>query len=79
MAGRPPDVSDEEILALFEGADGHQLTTTDVKNELGYTQSGIYRRLRSLSEDGYLERRSIGNNTLWWLSDEYLAGDLDDG
>lgn len=77
MAGRPPDVTDEEILSLFEDADGHQLTTSDVKGAFEYTQSGAYRRLRSLEEDGYLDSRSIGNNTLWKLREQYLAGDLD--
>ena len=77
MAGRPPDVPTEEILQLFEEADGHQLTTTDVKNALGYTQSGTYRRLRSLEDDGYLDRRPIGNNTLWKQTETYLDGELD--
>ncbi|WP_254523778.1 helix-turn-helix domain-containing protein [Natrinema caseinilyticum] len=75
MAGRPPDVTDEEILDLFEAADGNQLTTSDIKQQLGYTQSGAYRRLRTLEEAGYLRSRSIGNNTLWRLSDEYLTSE----
>ena len=42
-----------------------------------YTQSGTYRRLRSLEDDGYLDRRPIGNNTLWKLTEAYLDGELD--
>lgn len=67
-AGRPPRVSDEEILDVFREADDPVLIASEVAEELPIGRRGVYNRLENLAEDGRLEYKKIGGRgTVWWL------------
>lgn len=70
MAGRKPTVTDREILEVFREVSDPALSTTEVADELGFSQPGTLKRLRSLEEEHLLGRKKIGNSNAWWLTDE---------
>ena len=70
-AGRPPAVTDEEILDQFRESDDPVLIASEVADELPIGRRGIYKRLESLAEDGRLGRKKIGGRgTVWWLLED---------
>jgi predicted ArsR family transcriptional regulator len=66
MAGRKETVSDEEILRLFEESSDPFLTTSEVADELGFSNHGARKRLYRLAEEGELEFKRVGNAPAWW-------------
>lgn len=69
-AGRPPTVSDEEILDVFRGANDPVLIASEVAEELPIGRRGVYKRLESLAENGELGKKKIGGRgTVWWLAE----------
>ncbi|WP_200531934.1 winged helix-turn-helix domain-containing protein [Halorubrum sp. LN27] len=78
MAGRKNTVPDQQILQLFEESDDPFLTTSEVADEFGFTNSGILKRLKALADDGKLGSKSAGKGKAWWLTDEgreYVAAE----
>lgn len=70
MAGRPPDVSDEEILLSVLRTFG-PATASDVAERSGLKQSGSNKRLQDLVDRGYLHEKKVGARAkVYWLSDE---------
>jgi DNA-binding Lrp family transcriptional regulator len=62
-----PQTSTREILDIMEKLGEKEITTTEIKEELGYTAAGTIRRLEKQSE--YVERKDLGegNPTIWKL------------
>ena len=68
--GRGERVPDETIIGVFEDAEDPFLSTTEVADELDYSQPGIRDRLFSLHEEGVLETKKTGGTRIWWLTEE---------
>lgn len=65
--GRPPSVSDDQILEIFETAQDPVLTAAEVAKQLDMGRRGILTRLESLEEQGYLRSKKVGGrSTVWW-------------
>lgn len=65
--GRPPEVTDEEILAVFESEDAPVLTASDVADRLEMGRRGILSRLENLEDNGFLRSKKVGaRSTVWW-------------
>ncbi|MCG1002852.1 MULTISPECIES: winged helix-turn-helix transcriptional regulator [Halobacterium] len=80
MAGRPPDTTDREILAIFADSDEPILSTVEVSEVLSYSQGGTYKRLDALEDAGLLASKNLGNANAWWLTDagrDFLQSDED--
>ncbi len=58
---------DEKILAIFENAGTPFMGTSEVANELDYSVQGTAKRLDELAEDGRLEKKVVGNTSIYWL------------
>jgi len=70
-AGRPPEVTNDEILDVFRRATEPVLIASEVADELSIGRRGVYKRLETLYEDGRLGRKKIGGRgTVWWLSED---------
>lgn len=68
-AGRPPQVTDEEILEVLRESGDPVLIASEVAEELPIGRRGVYNRLEQLAEDGRLGRKKIGGRgTVWWLA-----------
>jgi len=68
-AGRPPRVSDDEIIAVFRESQDPVLIASEVAAELPIGRRGVYKRLEQLAEAEELERKKIGGRgTVWWLA-----------
>ncbi len=62
--------SDEEILDVFRESPHPFLGTSEVANQVGFSQpKGAYKRLESLVEDGDLQKRKVGGTSIYWLPD----------
>lgn len=67
-AGRPREVSDDEILKVFKESGEHFLTTAEVAEELPIERRGTYKRLDALADSGSLGKKKVGTRgTGWWL------------
>jgi len=65
--GRNPDVSDEEILDVFERSDDPILTASEVAEALDMGRRGILSRLEKLEDEGVLESKKVGGRSVvWW-------------
>jgi len=65
--GRPPKVTDEEILGTFKSTNDPILTASEVAEQLTVGRRGILTRLEKLEERGYLQSKKIGGrSTAWW-------------
>jgi hypothetical protein len=60
-----PEHSTREILDILEDYGGTRVTTTEVREELGYSPAGTIKRLENMSE--YVEKIESGNTLLWSL------------
>lgn len=70
MAGRDKTVSDAEILYYFAVSDKPVLNVSRLKDEVDLTRQGIYSRLESLQENGFLKSMNVGASAkVWWLTD----------
>lgn len=69
MPGRPPTISDEEILERLLDADDPAFTTPEVGDLIGMNRSGAYQRLVELEDAGYVCSKTPGRTSIWWLSD----------
>ncbi|ATW88787.1 hypothetical protein halTADL_2039 [Halohasta litchfieldiae] len=65
--GRPPEVTDEEILDTFKDSNDPILTASEVANQLTVGRRGILTRLENLEQRGYLRSKKVGGrSTAWW-------------
>lgn len=69
MAGRPPDVTDEDILEVFHKSGDLVLFTGEVADELSIGRDGVRTRLQELESEGLVEKKQRGNVIVWWLSE----------
>lgn len=70
MTGRKPEITDEKILEVFDRSPDPVLGAPEIAEEFGYTSSGIYKRLKDLQKQGYLDSKRVGQGRAWWLTDE---------
>lgn len=70
MAGRPPDVSDDEILRVFQDSSDLVLFTGEIADELPIGDNGTRKRLKELEEKGLVKSKKRGKVIVWWLTDE---------
>jgi DNA-binding MarR family transcriptional regulator len=71
MGGRPPDVTDEEILREVVLVPGPVATASDLADRLDMSRGGINKRLDSLVEEGYLHQREVGARAIvYWPTEE---------
>lgn len=65
--GRKPQVSDQEILQVFQDADDPVLIASEVAEHLPIGRRGVYNRLKSLEEEDLLRSKKVGGrSTVWW-------------
>ncbi len=65
--GRKPEVSDEEILAVFKDAEDPVLMAEEVAEELPIGRRAVYDRLRKLESEGILKSKKTGaRSSVWW-------------
>lgn len=65
--GRKPDVSDEEILNVFERTNDPILTASEIGEEIEMGRRGVLSRLENLEERGVLESKKVGGRSVvWW-------------
>ncbi len=68
--GRRPEITDEEILAVFRSSADPVLTTGEVASEFEITHRGVRDRLEKLEEEGILESKKVGARAkIWWDPD----------
>lgn len=72
------EITEADVLGVFETVDGPTITTTDVVNAVDCSRAVARNRLSALAERGLVERRKSGRVVLWWRVDEgtgrYLQG-----
>lgn len=68
--GRPPAVSDDEILDVFTHASDPVLTTSEVVDELPIEGRGARSRLHTLVEEGRLATKEAGRARVWWVQQD---------
>lgn len=77
MPGRPPAVSDYEIVRAVEGvrrATGDPaVTTSEVADRLPIKREGLGRRLNDLADRELVTRKRVGASYIWWLPDDVRA------
>lgn len=65
--GRPPEVTDDEILNAFETASEPVLTASEVADRLPIERRGLLTRLGDLEERGFLRsKKTGGRSAVWW-------------
>lgn len=65
--GRPPNVTDNEILEVFKSSADPVLTASEVAEQLPIERRGLLTRLENLEEEGYLNSKQTGSrSTVWW-------------
>ncbi|AJF27870.1 hypothetical protein SG26_19050 (plasmid) [Haloarcula sp. CBA1115] len=80
--GRPPDKSDEEIVAtvkaLIETTDSPAIERKVIQEELGYSEQAMRDRLRSLVDDGRIGRYDASGAHIFWVpKDQDTGGEAD--
>jgi predicted ArsR family transcriptional regulator len=71
--GRRPEITDEEILAVFRSSADPVLTTGEVASEFEITHRGVRDRLEKLEEKGVLESKKVGARALVWWDPEHTT------
>lgn len=68
MAGRPEDVSDDELIAVIEDSPDPVLSTSEVASEVPIKRDGVRRRLRELYDRELIKGKKIGGRYwVWWV------------
>ena len=74
-SGQKPRVSDDDILDVFRATTDLALGTAEVADALPIGRRATYNQLTSLSEQGFLVRKQIGDRTtIWWLAARDCSG-----
>lgn len=68
MGGK--DVSDEALLNTFRTSSQPFLKTSEVEESVTIGRRAVQKRLNKLEEAGRIEKREIGQASLWWLADD---------
>lgn len=75
MPGRPPKVSDEDILSVFAEHEDRILWTAEVADELPIRQDSLSERLNDLASRNLLANKKRHRMAVWWITEageEYL-------
>lgn len=65
--GRHPEITDDEILAVFRSSSDPVLTTAEIASQFEITHRGVRDRLEKLEEKGDLESKKVGARAMvWW-------------
>ncbi|MEF8772536.1 hypothetical protein [Halodesulfurarchaeum sp.] len=62
-------MTETEILDLFETIPGPVIATTDVAEHFDSTTEGARRKLNDLCDEGLLDRRKVGGTRVYWQID----------
>jgi DNA-binding MarR family transcriptional regulator len=69
MGGQTAGTSDQEILSAISEHYSPAVGTSDIADDVGVSRQAADRRLRSLQEDGLVEKYSAGRSIVWYLTD----------
>jgi len=65
--GRPPRITDDQILTVFRSSSDPVLTTGEVASQFEITHRGIRDRLEKLDEQSVLKSKKVGARAkVWW-------------
>lgn len=65
------NVTEEEILAVFDSSNQPVLSTPEVSEQLSLTERTTYSHLWSLQEDNKMKSKKIdAENRVWWTKDK---------
>jgi DNA-binding Lrp family transcriptional regulator len=67
MAGRKPDVTDDEIIKVLRETSEHVLSTKEVAEHLPIKDKATIRRLKNLRNDGRINGKQAGHSWVWWV------------
>ncbi|ACV47811.1 MULTISPECIES: winged helix-turn-helix domain-containing protein [Halomicrobium] len=67
MAGRKPDVTDEEIIAVLSQASDPVLSTNEVAEQLPIKSNATQIRLKELRSAGRISGKQAGRSWVWWV------------
>jgi hypothetical protein len=62
-------MTESEILDLFQTIPGPVIATTDVAEHFDSTTEGARRKLNDLCDEGLLDRRKVGGTRVYWRID----------
>lgn len=69
--GRPAEVSDEELLAVFYESELPVLTVGMVEDEVEIGRKAVHQRLQRLHDEGRIRRLEVGSRAVvWWPTDD---------
>jgi predicted ArsR family transcriptional regulator len=67
--GRPPKISDCEILRAVALAPDPIVTAPELSGRLDYTRQGVRGRLKDLEEEGLMKSREVGSRAVvYWMT-----------
>jgi hypothetical protein len=70
MSQGKQSVADSEIIEAFSEIDGPFAAASEVGDFFGHTRQWAHKRLSELHEQGALERKKMGNQSVvWWVKD----------
>lgn len=65
--GPKPQVSDDELLMVFEESADPVLTASEVAEHVSIQRRSVYDRLQKLQKSGELQSKKVGGRTtVWW-------------
>lgn len=65
------EVSDEELLNVFRGAETPVLSASMVADRLSIGRQAVYERLQDLEDEGRIGRLKVGGRAVvWWPTEE---------
>ena len=67
--GRPPKVSDRQILKHVREDKRPFTTTSEVAEKLPIGIDGVRHRLNNLEDRGEINRDKVGRSVVWWIPD----------
>ncbi|KZX48375.1 hypothetical protein [Haloarcula sp. K1] len=70
MAGRKPDVTDEEIIAVLAQATDPVLSTNEVAEQIPIKSNATQIRLKELRSEDRINGKQAGRSWVWWVDDE---------
>ena len=62
-----PALADDALLAPFREAEAPVLTTDEVRDAVSLDRRTTVEALRRLLHEGVLERKTVGDDAVWWL------------
>lgn len=71
MGGRPPKVSDEEVVKAIVLHPEPVVSAMDIHEDLDMSPRGMGKRLNAMVDDNYLNSKTVGSSAkVYWLSDK---------